>query len=435
MIEASGTGIRACVVFLSALLATGAALAQQDTLHLTLAEAEKIALQSNPALSAAEFTAGAAAQVPNEVRAGLEPNFFGSFTGVGADSGSRLAAGGLNNPVVYNRIGSGLSLSQLITDFGRTSNLISEAKFSAAAQDQVTQTVHAGILLDTDRAYFAVLRAHSLLTVALQTVSARQLVADQVAQLAASKLKSQLDVSFANVNLADAKLQLLDAQNGLQASEAQLATAMGIPGQVGFVLAEEPTPDAPPDRINPLIDHAIRQRPELANLRFQSTAAERFFQAEKALAYPSVGVIATAGFVPAGQAAIPGRYGAFGANVTVPIFNGGLFKARRTEAELRAQAATKRIQDQENRIVRDVRIAYLNALNAYDRMSLTAQLLDQAKLGQDLAQSRYDLGLGSIIELSQAQLNFTSAQIANAGAKYDYQTQHSLLQYEIGDLR
>ena len=416
------------------LLMTGIA-AGQETMHLTLAEAEKLALQNNPTLLSAQFTAGAAAQLPKEVHAGMEPTFFGSLTGVGADSGSRLAAGGLNNPVVFNRIGSGLSLSQLVTDFGRTSNLEAEAKFRAAAQDQVTQTVHADILLETARAYFAVLRAHSLLTVAQETVSARQLVADQVSQLAASKLKSQLDVSFANVNLADAKLRLLDAQNGLKASEAQLATAMGLPGQGGFVLAEEPLPEAPPDLIHPLLQEAIQKRPELANLRFQSTAAERFLQAEKALSYPSVAAVATAGFVPAGQAAIPGRYGAMGLNVTIPVFNGGLFKARRTQAELRAQAANKNIQDQENRILRDVRIAYLNALNTYDRISLTAQLLDQAKLGLDLAQSRYDLGLGSIIELSQAQLNYTSAQVVNASAKYDYQSQHSVLQYQIGNLR
>lgn len=421
-------------VLLVALLPLTFAHAQQETLHLTLTEAEKLALQNNPAISAAQFTASAAAQVPTEVHAGLEPTFFGSVTGVGADSGSRLAAGGLNNPVVYNRLGSGLSMSQLITDFGRTPNLIAEAKFQAAAQDQVTQTVRANILLETDRAYFAVLRAQSLLTVAQQTVSARQLVADQVAELAASKLKSQLDVSFATVNLADAKLQLLDAQNGLKASEAQLATAMGVPGQGGFVLAEEPLPEAPPDRTNPLLQEAIQKRPELANLRFQATAAQRFVQAEKALVYPSVGIVASAGFVPAGQAAIPGKYGALGANVTIPILNGGLFKARRTEAELRLQAANKSVQDQENRIVRDVRIAYLNAMNAYDRMSLTAQLVTQAKLGLDLAQSRYDLGLGSILELSQAQLNYTGAQIAVAGAKYDYQTQHSVLQYQIGAL-
>lgn len=419
----------------AALLLTLQCVSAQETLHLTLIEAEKLAVQNNPALGSAKFIANAAAQIPAEIHSGLEPTMFGSVTGVGADSGSRLAAGGLNNPVVYDRLGSGLSLSQLITDFGRTSNLVSSAKFRASAQDQFTETVRANILLDTDRSYFAVLRSQSLLTVAQQTVSARQLVSDQVTQLAAAKLKSQLDVSFANVNLADARLQLADAQNGVKAAIAQLATAIGLPGQEQFVLAEEPMPGPLPDRADPLIQEAIQKRPELANLRLQSTAADRFVNAEKALAYPSIGVIATAGFVPAGQAAIPGRYGALGANVTIPIFNGGLFKARRSEAELRSLAAKKDVEDLENRVVRDVRMAYLSATNAYERVSLTAQLLDQAQLGVDLAQSRYDLGLSSIVELSQAQLNYTSAQIVNASAKYDYQVQHSLLQYQTGVLR
>ena len=274
----------------------------QETMHLTLIEAEKLAAQNNPALGSAKLFASAAGQVPAELHSSLEPLMFGSVTGVGADSGSRLAAGGLNNPVVYDRIGSGLSLNQLITDFGRTSNLVSSAKFRASAQDQVTETVHANILLETDRAYFSVLRAQSLLTVAQQTVSARQLVSDQVTELTAAKLRSQLDLSFANVNLAEAKLQLADAQNAVKSAIAELATAMGLPGQQAFVLAEEPMPEPPPDRVDALVQEAIQKRPELANLRLQATASQRFFQAEKALAYPSIGVIATAGLVPAGQA-------------------------------------------------------------------------------------------------------------------------------------
>src|SRR5271165_2909441 len=164
------------------LLLTAAASAQ-DTLHLTLAEAEKLAVQNNPALSSAQLNANAAGQVPVEIRSSLQPTIFGSVTGVAADSGSRLAAGALNNPVVYDRLGSGVSVNQLVTDFGRTSNLISSAKFRASAQEQVSETVRANILLETDRAYFAVLRAQALLTVAQQTVTARQLVVDQVTQL------------------------------------------------------------------------------------------------------------------------------------------------------------------------------------------------------------------------------------------------------------
>ena len=120
--------------------------------------------------------------------------------------------------------------------------------------------------------------------------------------------------------------------------------------------------------------------------------------------------------------------------MTIPIFNGGLFKARQAEAELRARAVTQTVSDLENRVARDVRVSYLNATTAYDRIGLTDQLLTQAELSLDLAQSRYDLGLGSIVELSQAQLNLTAAQIANANARYDYQAERVVVDYQIGSL-
>src|SRR5882757_7299887 len=98
--------------------------AAQEPMPLTLAEAQRLAIQNNPQFTAAKFTAAAAEQVPAQYHAAYEPSLFGSLTGVGADNGSRLAAGGLNNPVVYNRLGSGLTVSQMLTDFGRTSNLV-----------------------------------------------------------------------------------------------------------------------------------------------------------------------------------------------------------------------------------------------------------------------------------------------------------------------
>jgi outer membrane protein len=407
----------------------------QQPLHLTLAEAKRRAIQNNPQFTVATLTASAAHQVPAQYRASFEPSVSGSWTGVGADNGSRLAAGALNNPVVYNRLGSGLSLGQMITDFGRTTNLVGMARLEADAQDQVTETTRAEILLDTGRTYFALLRAEAVMKVADQTVAARQLVADQVTALAESGLKSTLDVSFANVNLADAKLLQVQAQNDVRAAEANLATALGLPGQAGFVLSDEPLPPPLPDRVESLVQQAIEDRPELKDLRLRQSAADRFAKAEHDLYFPSIGVSGTAGFVPTGNSAIPSRYGAVGVNVTIPIFNGGLFKARQAEAELKARAATQNTSDLENRIVRDVRVAWLNATTAYDRLALTQQLLDEAQLALDLAQSRYDLGLGSIVELSQAELSLTSAQIANASARYDYQTDRVITDYQVGALR
>jgi outer membrane protein len=422
-------------IVLAFALFVAALAAQQDTMSLTLAEAEKLALEHNPELSTAQLNAQAARVVPLEYKAGLSPQMTGNITGVGADSGSRLAAGGLNNPVVYDRIASGVTLSQLLADFGRTKGLVATANLRADAQDQLTETARADVLVTTVRAYFSVLRANAVLKVAEQTVSERQVVRDKVDTLFRNNLKSGLDAGFANVNLADAQLFLSQARNEVKSAEAALATAIGSPSQVAFSLAEEAMPDALPPSVDPLIRQAIQDRPELKNLRLEQSAAERFTQAEHALKYPTVAAMGMVGVVPAGEAPIPGRYGAAGVNVSIPILNGGLFHARETEAELRAQAAAQRVLNQANLITRDVRTAYLNAATAHERVGLTEQLLTQAQSALELAQGRYDLGLSSIVELSEAQLNLTAAQIANASARYDYQSQRLLIDYQTGALR
>jgi outer membrane protein len=409
--------------------------APQQALELTLQQAEKIAAQNNPRVSSARYSAAASAEVPKEYRANFQPTAVANLTAAGAGDGTRLAAGALNNPIIYNRFASGIGISQLVTDFGRTSNLVGSAQAHAQAEAQNSDATKADVLLATDTAYFSVLRAQSVLKVAEQTVSARQLVADQISVLAKNSLKSNLDVSFANVNLAEAKLLLANAENELKAATARLANALGYPNQRYFKLANEPMPPAPPDTVQQLIAEAIRNRPELASLRYEQESAARMTKAEHALWYPSISLAANAGLVPAGVPELQSQYGAVGANISIPILNGGLFKARRNAAELHERSVQEGVKDLENRVVRDVQVAYLNAMNGYERVGLTNQLLDQAKMALDLAQSRYDLGLSSIVELSQAQLNLTSAQIAQTSARYDYQSQWSTLQFQIGALR
>ena len=122
-------------------------------------------------------------------------------------------------------------------------------------------------------------------------------------------------------------------------------------------------------------------------------------------------------------------------NVQIPVFNGHLFSARREAARYRAVEADQNLRNQQERIARDVRVAWASTMTAFQRIDVTAQFLRQASLALDLAQGRYNLGLSSIVELTQAQLNLTQAEIENLSAKYDYQSQYSVLQYSIGLLR
>ena len=121
--------------------------------------------------------------------------------------------------------------------------------------------------------------------------------------------------------------------------------------------------------------------------------------------------------------------------MNIPIFNGRLFNARHVEAESQAKAQQQYFRDLQDRIVRDVRTAWLNANSAFQRLSVTEQLLNEATQAFDLAQSRYGLGLSSIVELSQAQLNLTQAEIEQVSAQYDYEGQNANLNYQLGRMQ
>jgi len=417
------------------LLCSAAALMAQGPMRLTLDEAEAVAIKNHPQVSAALLNAAAANQVTNEVRSNFYPTIFGSVTGAGALNNSRIAAGALSNSIIYDRLATGFTVGQTITDFGRTSNLVASARLHAQAQQQSATATRGDVLRQVNHAYFGALRAQTVLIVAEQTVAARQLIVDQITTLANSKLRSGLDVSFANVNLGEAKLLLANAQNDLKSSFAELSTALGFRDQRTLDLAEPSMPGTLPDNAVQLVADAMQARPELASYRDEHESALRLARAERALSFPTISGIATSGVLPAHEDTLHSRYAAVGVNVNIPIFNGHLFSARRTEAELRAQAAEQNLRDLENRISRDVQVAWLNANTAYQRLGLTAQLLDQAKQALDLAQTRYDLGLSSIVELSQAQLNKTSAEIASASAKYEYDLQRAVLNYEVGALK
>jgi outer membrane protein len=410
-------------------------LAAQTAQPLSLSEAEARALQHHPQVLAGQYAAQAGGEVTRETRSAYFPAVYGSVTGADAQNASRIAAGGLNNPIILDRVAAGVSVSQLVTDFGRTSDLVQTASLRARALQQSAVTDRADVLLRVDRAYFTALRAQAIVRVAQETVAARQLVADQVGALAQSNLKSGLDVSFARVNLSEAQLLLLQARNDAAAAFATLAAALGQPDAPAYLLREEPMPPPPPIDEAELVAQALRNRPDVASERLVRESSAKFADAEHALWFPTISAVGAAGLAPYHDVALSPHYAAFGINVSVPLTNGSLFAARQTEASLRARAEAERVRDLENRVSRDVRVALLDAQAAFQRLDLTNQLLAQAAESQDLAEARYNLGLSSIVELTQAQLNKTRAEIEQASARYDYQAQMAALRYQTGSLK
>jgi outer membrane protein len=272
--------------------------------------------------------------------------------------------------------------------------------------------------------------------VAQETVKDRQLVSDQITALAQNKLKSGLDVSFANVDLAQAQLLLVQAQNDLQASYAALTEALGYADQRVFNLVETDTSsDAPPIDEATALQQAMRDRPELIGKRLEVSSAQSYVTAERDLWLPTITAVGVAGLTPVHQTELAPRYAAGGFNVNIPLFNGHLYGALRGEANAQARAQEQYLRAEQNGVVRDVQRAWLDANSGYQRLGLTNQLLEQASKALELAQARYKLGLSSIIELSQAQLNQTQAEIAQVSARYDYRAELAVLAFQSGQIR
>jgi len=404
---------------------------------LTLAEAQQLALKNHPQVAAANYRALAAQEVVKETRAGFFPALNAYGNAVGAESeDARIMAGGINNPSIYDRVAGGLAVNLLIFDFGRTASLTASSKFQAQAETQNANATREQVLLQVNVGYFSTLQAQAVLRVAQQTVDTRQLLADQVSVLASNKLKSELDASFARVAVQEARLLLQKAQNAAADAMASLSTALGQREPQAFLLAEDlPMVLADTNDVSQLVERALASRPELLSLRNEHDAAQRLAKAQRDTRLPVVSAVGMIGEAPSHDPHLPDSYEVGGIQVSLPLFAGGLYLARQHEAELKAQADSERVRALENIIVRDVHIAWLNVNTAREQLRTTEQLVRNAAEAYDLAKARYQIGSSSIVELSQAQLGLTSAQITAANARYNVFIQQADLNYEVGAMR
>jgi len=410
------------------------------TTPISRIDAERLALKNNPRITASHLLALAAGQVTRETRSGELPQISGAITAEKAEDASRIGAGGLTDSRLYTHAGAGGSLSQLITDFGHTRDLVATSKLQQKAQDQTALATEQDVLLATDQAFYRLLNAQSLLDVAKATVAARGDVQNLTSALTKSALKSDLDLNIASADLSQAQLLQLDAENAVDAARAVLAAVLSTPADTAYQAVEdhEAAPPLPPspDSSATMNAGAQAQRPDLQALRLNAAADRKFASAQQLQHLPTISALAIGGITPVAPDGIfvPNFYAAGGVNLSLPLFTGFRIDAQAQEARLREKAAEKQAQDLSDAIARDVRIAMLNAQTAFRRIAVADQFRQQTAQALALAQTRYKLGLSSIVELSQAQLQSTQAAVAAVNARYDYLLSLRSLDYARGQL-
>ncbi len=239
-------------------------------------------------------------------------------------------------------------------------------------------------------------------------------------------------MSFAQVSLEEADLIVQQAEGQSDSAIAAFSSALGYRRRRNFVLTEKPVlAGALPD-LNTAIDQALKQRPDLARLRYERDAAERVAQAEHATNFPTLSAVGTAGNAPWRDGRIEANYAAGAVQLSVPIFAGGAYQAKEKEARIRAEVAGQVLRQAEDDVARDVQIAWVSAQTALKRLGTTDQLVKHAHEAFALAQARYRAGSSSVIELSQAQLSETSASITQVNARYDALIEKAVLDYQSG---
>src|ERR1700733_6092998 len=264
--------------------------------RLTRTDAEQMAIKKNPRVSVGRLVAIAQHQVVRETRAAELPTILGSVTAEDAEQASRISSGTLTASRLFEHAGAGASASQLITDFGRTKNLVLSSKLQEKAQDASALATTEDIVLATDQAFYNALQAQALLSVAEQNVNTRQTTDNQVSVMTKNKLKSTLDLSFADVNLSQGKLLLLDAQNNADSTMVALDDVLGLDKQTIFdLVGDTSTLQAPPADADQLLQLALQQRPDLQALDYNHQAAVKFSHAQRDQLLPTISAMGTAG--------------------------------------------------------------------------------------------------------------------------------------------
>jgi outer membrane protein len=407
---------------------------------LSLAAAEATALRHAPTLTQALGQVEAAEGRVEQARAGYLPQL--NVTGVyQRTTGNYAPRPGLTpmqlsqtswTTQTYNYLTFGASASQLIYDFGATSGRWRSAEASRDAATWNRRVIESQTLLGVRRAFFQGRTQRDLVAVAADSVRNQERHLEQTTALVKAGIRPDIDVATVRTALANARVQLVNAQSSLAVAQAQLAQAMGAEVGAGYTLADDDLPaiSGEDGAAGPLVSRALEARPELANLENQRKAQALLVDATKGNYGPSLAATASATETGSFDRVVPNWY--VGLSLTWAAFQGGFTRGQVREARgnltgLDGQFAAQRLQVQV-----DVEQARLGIGAAKATITAAEEALVNASEQLRLAEARYKQGLGSVIELDDAQVAHTSAAAQAVQAHYGLSTARAQLLAALG---
>lgn len=404
---------------------------------LGLQQAVDTALQNHPLVLEANAGLIASTARMDQARSLYYPQVYANADG--AAGAARInprfvtPAGAMLQPNLSS-YAAGLLASQRLYDFGFTNNLVESSHYGERAQEQDVNARRALVIVTVQRGYLNSLKRQRLVRIAEETVRERGLIAGQIETLYRQQLKSKLDLDLVRVELVNAESLLVRSRNDLKASFADLNRAMGIAGPEDYTL-EDLAIDVKAQRtLGDLIADSLTH-PELKRAKEQTAAAEAKKRAMKSQYLPTVSAVASGGYYDTFDPSrnVPtGGWWAAGGLVSMPIFTGGLIENQVKEAAAQQAAAQAQSTNIEQALTQQVTNAYLDTVTSAQQIKLGEELVKTAQEALSLAKQRYKLGLGTVVEVTQAEVGLTAAQTKLAEAQYDYKIAEVTLAYAAG---
>jgi outer membrane protein len=410
--------------------------------RLTLKDAIAIALQYHPLAAQAAAESGAAEEQVGEARSYLGPQLYG------VSEYLRSTENGIRNTSYYNfsdvfprltgtnhdlqsgdtskswdtsnNYANGLGLSQYLLDFGRRRGFVKQRRFEAAATRDEQQLVTLDLIFEVSQRYFDILQTRQLTHVYEKAVEEDRKSHLQEAQVKANaKLKPQYDVYLTEAQLERAQLDLVNARNAETDALIAFYSALGLGGRTpGYQLVDVLTYSSITDDMSSLVRDALRLRPDMKALENQARAMGAQILEYRSDYLPTVKAVA--GYSALGTGLPVANNFNVGIEISWPIFNSFLTSHQVAEAELRRKAIDAQIEDLRQRIILQVETAFQNWQGSFLRIARAERTLAASRGGLHLAEKRYAAGLSDVVELEDAERDYTADAAAYANALYGF---------------
>ena len=412
------------------LIISGQTLQAAETIQkgdmLTLQQCINTALKNHPAVTAAAGTIRQSESKIGQARAGYYPqiNIQSGYSRIGPAPTSLRS-----DP--YNYYSNSLNLNQTLFDFGKTSSSVDIQMLTKQSAEADFQNTAASLVLGVKEAYYSFLKAKMSETVAKETVNQFQQHFDVAETFFETGKSSKIDVTSAEVNLSNARIQLISVQNALHIARVNLNKAMGLISAPEYDVEEQFHLEQISISFETALAQAYENRPDLLSTGLKKEALEKSIDLNKKGYLPVLSGSASYGYTGE-ELNTDNKSWNVGVALTFPLFTGLSTKYAVEEARANLDVAKANEESLRQKVYLEVQSAWLNRREAFERIEAGRIIVRQAEETLELARGRYATGVGSSIEITDAMIKLNNAKMTYITALSDFSVAEANLEKAIG---